>query len=156
MDRKGSWILNIPGIFNFFVDELMIYTWDESPLYESVDLIGLIPHINYRSYFRCAFKHDQGCLAIKQVQKTQDKPDMYEITYIGIHTCNTTPNNEAIFLVDTDPDEEITTSIVTDKQKQELMEFDDVADDAAVLMFQSLATEFGDNDFHFDQINGCD
>lgn len=25
------------------------------------------------------------------MQKTQDNPNMYQITYIGIHTCNTTP-----------------------------------------------------------------
>ncbi|CAK8537769.1 unnamed protein product [Lathyrus sativus] len=81
-----------------------------------------------RSYFRCAFKHEQGCLAIKQMQKTQDNPDMYQITYIGTHTCNTTN--------------------VTDEQKQELMESDDIAESA--LVFGSLAMEFGDIDFHFD------
>ncbi|KAI5435406.1 hypothetical protein KIW84_022005, partial [Lathyrus oleraceus] len=72
-----------------------------------------------RSYFRCTFKHDHGCLAIKQVQKTQDKPDVYQITYIGIHTCNNTTN-------------------VTDKQKQELVVSDDVAD--AVLVFVSKSS----------------
>ncbi|KAL5102486.1 hypothetical protein RYX36_006813 [Vicia faba] len=113
-----------------------------------------------RSYFRCAFKYDQGCLAIKQVQKTQDKPDMYQITYIGIHTCNITPDESeqvnhhitsptpSIIIKQEDPFEENTASNVTDKQKQELMDSDDIAD--AVLVFQSLGMEFGDIDFYFD------
>ncbi|KAK7385439.1 hypothetical protein VNO78_31159 [Psophocarpus tetragonolobus] len=44
-----------------------------------------------RSYFRCCHKYDQGCGAIKQVQRDQENPDMYQTTYIGIHTCNATP-----------------------------------------------------------------
>lgn len=46
-----------------------------------------------RSYFRCSHKYDQGCGATKQVQRDQENPDVYQITYIGIHTCNAaTPN----------------------------------------------------------------
>ncbi|KAB2078919.1 hypothetical protein ES319_A06G195300v1 [Gossypium barbadense] len=40
-----------------------------------------------RSYFRCSHKHDQGCSAIKQVQRMEDDAQMYHITYIGTHTC---------------------------------------------------------------------
>ncbi|KAJ4978185.1 hypothetical protein NE237_008965 [Protea cynaroides] len=40
-----------------------------------------------RSYFRCTHRHDQGCLATKQVQKTEDETPMYRTTYIGHHTC---------------------------------------------------------------------
>ncbi|KAF8028204.1 hypothetical protein BT93_E0952 [Corymbia citriodora subsp. variegata] len=40
-----------------------------------------------RCYFRCTHKHDQGCRATKQVQKIEDDPKMYQITYIGSHTC---------------------------------------------------------------------
>lgn len=40
-----------------------------------------------RSYYRCTYKIDQGCLAAKQVQKIQDKPPKYKTTYIGNHTC---------------------------------------------------------------------
>ncbi|KHN39989.1 Putative WRKY transcription factor 70 [Glycine soja] len=46
---------------------------------------------NRRSYFRCGYKYDQGCKANKQVQRDQENPNMYRITYIGIHTCNATP-----------------------------------------------------------------
>ncbi|KAK7372907.1 hypothetical protein VNO80_06297 [Phaseolus coccineus] len=44
-----------------------------------------------RSYFRCSYKHDQGCKATKQVQLDHDNPYLYRITYIGIHTCNVIP-----------------------------------------------------------------
>ncbi|WJX40703.1 WRKY transcription factor [Trifolium repens] len=40
-----------------------------------------------RSYFRCTRKHDQGCKATKQVQLIEENPEMYQITYIGFHTC---------------------------------------------------------------------
>ncbi|CAI8585776.1 unnamed protein product [Vicia faba] len=83
-----------------------------------------------KSYFRCAFKYDQGCLAIKQVNH---------------HITSPTPS---IIIKQEDPFEENTASNVTDKQKQELMDSDDIAD--AVLVFQSLGMEFGDIDFHFD------
>ncbi|XP_045820094.1 probable WRKY transcription factor 70 [Trifolium pratense] len=40
-----------------------------------------------RSYFRCTRKHEQGCKATKQVQLIEENPEMYQITYIGYHTC---------------------------------------------------------------------
>ncbi|KAL8149384.1 putative WRKY transcription factor 70 [Apium graveolens] len=38
-----------------------------------------------RCYFRCTYKHEQGCQALKQVQ--QDDNGMFNITYFGQHTC---------------------------------------------------------------------
>ncbi|XP_058207392.1 WRKY DNA-binding transcription factor 70 [Rhododendron vialii] len=46
-----------------------------------------------RCYFRCTHKHDQGCLATKQVQRIQDAPHMYQTTYFGHHTCRPYPLN---------------------------------------------------------------
>ncbi|KAE8666542.1 Detected protein of confused Function [Hibiscus syriacus] len=40
-----------------------------------------------RGYFRCTRKYDQGCRATKQVQRMDDDSQMYQITYIGTHTC---------------------------------------------------------------------
>ncbi|KAJ4753819.1 WRKY DNA-binding protein 70 [Rhynchospora pubera] len=40
-----------------------------------------------RSYFRCTHKHDQNCQATRQVQKSEEDPSKYNITYIGEHTC---------------------------------------------------------------------
>lgn len=41
----------------------------------------------YRSYYRCTHKHDQGCMATKQVQMTEDEPSQFRTTYHGLHTC---------------------------------------------------------------------
>ncbi|XP_061339210.1 WRKY DNA-binding transcription factor 70-like [Gastrolobium bilobum] len=69
-----------------------------------------------RSYFRCSHKLDQGCKATKQVQLTQENPDMYQIMYIGIHTCKATPNATHLvtysstgesFILNSDPDSKI-------------------------------------------------
>lgn len=54
-----------------------------------------------RNYFRCTRKHDEGCPAAKQVQLTQQNPDMYQITYIGIHTCKATPKAQQYLVTDT-------------------------------------------------------
>ncbi|KAK6228782.1 hypothetical protein SCA6_001122 [Theobroma cacao] len=40
-----------------------------------------------RSYFRCTRKYDQGCRATKQVQRMEDDSQMFQIVYIGSHTC---------------------------------------------------------------------
>ncbi|KAK4799897.1 hypothetical protein SAY86_025262 [Trapa natans] len=40
-----------------------------------------------RCYYRCTHKHDQGCKAMKQVQQLEHHQQMYQITYIGEHTC---------------------------------------------------------------------
>ncbi|KAK4273786.1 hypothetical protein QN277_017117 [Acacia crassicarpa] len=40
-----------------------------------------------RSYFRCTRKHDQGCKAVKQVQRREENPEMFLTMYIGVHTC---------------------------------------------------------------------
>lgn len=40
-----------------------------------------------RSYFRCTHKYVQGCRATKQVQRRDDDPQKYDITYIGRHCC---------------------------------------------------------------------
>ncbi|KAJ0258263.1 WRKY transcription factor 54 [Hirschfeldia incana] len=41
-----------------------------------------------RSYFRCTHKPTQGCKATKYVQKLEQDPSLFQITYIGHHTCN--------------------------------------------------------------------
>ncbi|KAJ7964891.1 WRKY transcription factor [Quillaja saponaria] len=40
-----------------------------------------------RHYYRCTYKFDQGCKAIKHVQKMQDDPPLYRTAYYGHHTC---------------------------------------------------------------------
>ncbi|XVE64337.1 hypothetical protein DITRI_Ditri07aG0093600 [Diplodiscus trichospermus] len=41
-----------------------------------------------RGYYRCTHRIVQGCLATKQVQRSDDDPTIFEITYRGSHTCN--------------------------------------------------------------------
>lgn len=41
-----------------------------------------------RGYYRCSNRHGQGCLATKQVQRSDDDPTTFEITYRRKHTCN--------------------------------------------------------------------
>ncbi|CAK9165797.1 unnamed protein product [Ilex paraguariensis] len=40
-----------------------------------------------RAYYRCTHRHAQGCLATKQVQRSDEDPSLFEITYRGRHTC---------------------------------------------------------------------
>ncbi|KAG2332338.1 hypothetical protein Bca52824_003518 [Brassica carinata] len=48
-----------------------------------------------RSYFRCTHKPTQGCQATKQVQKQEHDPNLFQITYIGHHTCNVSDATQA-------------------------------------------------------------
>ncbi|XP_045790168.1 probable WRKY transcription factor 46 [Trifolium pratense] len=45
-----------------------------------------------RGYYRCTHRNSQGCLATKQVQKSEEDSMVYEITYKGRHTCTQTSN----------------------------------------------------------------
>ncbi|KAL2331324.1 hypothetical protein Fmac_018905 [Flemingia macrophylla] len=49
-----------------------------------------------RSYYRCTHKNDQGCQAMKQVQRIQGDPPLFRTTYYGHHTCKTPLNPEII------------------------------------------------------------
>ncbi|XP_016453843.1 putative WRKY transcription factor 53 isoform X2 [Nicotiana tabacum] len=46
-----------------------------------------------RSYYRCKYWILQGCLANKQVQRSDDNPSAFEITYKGFHTCHQVTNS---------------------------------------------------------------
>ncbi|KAK9075404.1 hypothetical protein SSX86_003727 [Deinandra increscens subsp. villosa] len=49
-----------------------------------------------RCYYRCTHK-DEGCRALKQVQKLQDGPEMFQITYFGFHTCQNIKKQTQMF-----------------------------------------------------------
>ncbi|KAJ3688353.1 hypothetical protein LUZ61_017517 [Rhynchospora tenuis] len=40
-----------------------------------------------RGYYRCTHKFDQGCKAQKHVQKSEEDPNVFIISYTGNHTC---------------------------------------------------------------------
>ncbi|ESQ39281.1 hypothetical protein EUTSA_v10001568mg [Eutrema salsugineum] len=56
--------------------------------YGQKDIHGFI---NPRGYFRCTHRFTQNCLAVKQVQKSDKDPSIFEVKYVGNHTCNNTP-----------------------------------------------------------------
>lgn len=63
------------------------YTWRK---YGQKDILGS----RYpRSYYRCTHKNYYGCEAKKKMQRLDDDPFTYEVTYCGNHTCltSTTP-----------------------------------------------------------------
>ncbi|OWM68664.1 probable WRKY transcription factor 46 [Punica granatum] len=41
-----------------------------------------------RGYYRCTHRHVQGCLATKQIQKSDHDPNVFEVVYRGRHTCS--------------------------------------------------------------------
>ncbi|XP_071738425.1 probable WRKY transcription factor 70 [Rutidosis leptorrhynchoides] len=69
-----------------------------------------------RNYFRCTHKIEQGCHATKQVQKTNDEPPKYKITYNGHHTCKSLQKTSQIYLDSLNPkDNSILLSFETNK-----------------------------------------
>ncbi|GLT67912.1 hypothetical protein SLA2020_401860 [Shorea laevis] len=58
------------------------YSWRK---YGQKDILGS----KYpRSYYRCTFRYSQNCWAAKQVQRSDEDPTIFEITYRGQHTCS--------------------------------------------------------------------
>uniref|UniRef100_A0A0A9CJ42 WRKY domain-containing protein n=1 Tax=Arundo donax TaxID=35708 RepID=A0A0A9CJ42_ARUDO len=41
-----------------------------------------------RAYFRCTHRHSQGCNATKQLQRSDADPLLFDIVYLGEHTCS--------------------------------------------------------------------
>ncbi|KAK3129887.1 hypothetical protein QOZ80_6BG0486120 [Eleusine coracana subsp. coracana] len=40
-----------------------------------------------RGYYRCTHRHSQGCTATKQVQRSDLDPELFDVIYLGTHTC---------------------------------------------------------------------
>jgi len=91
-----------------------------------------------RSYYRCTHKHDKGCPAIKQVQRIQEDPPLYQTTYYGHHNCKSfsssdivmesaSPSASSVFLsfsntLPTKEQYQLQTSSVSSSMKQEPVE----------------------------------
>uniref|UniRef100_A0A9I9DCB5 WRKY domain-containing protein n=1 Tax=Cucumis melo TaxID=3656 RepID=A0A9I9DCB5_CUCME len=58
------------------------YSWRK---YGQKDILGATYP---RSYYRCTFRNTQNCWAVKQVQRSDEDPSVFEITYRGKHTCS--------------------------------------------------------------------
>uniref|UniRef100_A0A5B7BD02 Putative WRKY transcription factor 41 n=1 Tax=Davidia involucrata TaxID=16924 RepID=A0A5B7BD02_DAVIN len=62
------------------------YSWRK---YGQKDILGA----KYpRSYYRCTYRNVQNCWATKQVQRSDEDPTIFEITYRGKHICNQNPH----------------------------------------------------------------
>ncbi|KAK9145377.1 hypothetical protein Sjap_005280 [Stephania japonica] len=46
-----------------------------------------------RGYYRCTYRSVQGCSATKQVQRSDENPLIFDITYRGRHTCMQSSHN---------------------------------------------------------------
>ncbi|KAL4567027.1 hypothetical protein LXL04_022598 [Taraxacum kok-saghyz] len=57
------------------------YSWRK---YGQKDILGAS---HPRAYYRCTHRNVQGCLATKQVQRSDEDSSVFEITYRGRHTC---------------------------------------------------------------------
>ncbi|KAI3979243.1 hypothetical protein MKX01_007719 [Papaver californicum] len=57
------------------------YSWRK---YGQKDILGT----KYpRGYYKCTFQKSQGCLAMKQVQRSELDSSIFNVTYIGRHSC---------------------------------------------------------------------
>ncbi|CAD5179006.1 transcription factor WRKY19-like isoform X2 [Musa acuminata AAA Group] len=57
------------------------YSWRK---YGQKDILGAK---HPRAYYRCTHRSSQGCQATKQVQRSGEDPLVFDVTYLGTHTC---------------------------------------------------------------------
>lgn len=70
-----------------------------------------------RGYYRCTHRNIQGCLATKQVQRSDEDPTIFEITYRGNHTCTIgSTSNVAVPIPTLNPNENQETNVNTNQQ----------------------------------------
>ncbi|KAL0714576.1 hypothetical protein Bca4012_021555 [Brassica carinata] len=116
-----------------------------------------------RSYFRCTHKFTQGCKATKQVQKLELESKMFNITYIGNHTCNTKEvapkikpcvHHDEIIM---DPEEHKSPSLMTSmKEEEENHHHGSSAESDLQLVWQEiLVCEEEHLHHHHEAIYGC-
>ncbi|KAJ6797471.1 putative WRKY transcription factor 41 [Iris pallida] len=65
------------------------YKWRK---YGQKDILGAE---HPRGYYRCTHRNSQGCPAMKQVQRSDDNPLVFDVTYRGAHTCRKRPLADA-------------------------------------------------------------
>lgn len=58
------------------------YSWRK---YGQKDILGTTYP---RSYYRCTYKNSQNCAATKQVQRSDEDPTVFDVTYKGKHSCS--------------------------------------------------------------------
>ncbi|XP_058781467.1 probable WRKY transcription factor 41 [Vicia villosa] len=87
------------------------YSWRK---YGQKDILGAT---HPRGYYRCTHRNIQGCLATKQVQRSDEDPTIFEITYKGNHTCtNGSTSNVTVPIPTMNPNEYQETNVNTNQQ----------------------------------------
>ncbi|KAF1865563.1 hypothetical protein Lal_00004939 [Lupinus albus] len=66
------------------------YSWRK---YGQKDILGAVYP---RGYYKCIHRNVRGCLATKQVQRSDEDTTIFEITYRGMHTCTMASNTVPI------------------------------------------------------------
>ncbi|KAM3205080.1 WRKY DNA-binding transcription factor 70 [Capsicum annuum] len=93
-----------------------------------------------RNYFRCTHKFDQGCQASKQVQRIQENPPLFRITYYGHHTCKTFPKVSQIIFDSPNDHEDSNSVLLNFNSGNNHHQFLDMT--AETLDFEDLSFEF--------------
>lgn len=75
------------------------YSWRK---YGQKDILGAI---HPRAYYRCTHRNTQDCLATKQVQKSKEDPLVFEVTYIGRHSCRASQSSIVISYENQEPNQ---------------------------------------------------
>ncbi|XP_042450438.1 probable WRKY transcription factor 41 [Zingiber officinale] len=65
------------------------YSWRK---YGQKDILGAK---HPRAYYRCTHRNTQACPAVKQVQRSDEDPLLFNITYRGIHSCLRRPHTDS-------------------------------------------------------------
>ncbi|XP_074567832.1 putative WRKY transcription factor 41 [Curcuma longa] len=65
------------------------YSWRK---YGQKDILGAK---HPRAYYRCTNRNTQSCPATKQVQRSDEDPLLFNITYRGIHSCLRRPHKDS-------------------------------------------------------------
>lgn len=90
-----------------------------------------------RGYYRCTHRHSQGCLATKQVQRSDQDPTILEVAYKGMHTCSQGANTSPKTAIDQEPN---MAENPQQNQAQLLLDFQTKDLDTKLETFQPLNT----------------
>ncbi|KAL8150400.1 hypothetical protein V2J09_020208 [Rumex salicifolius] len=119
------------------------YSWRK---YGQKDILGAK---HPRSYYRCTYRNAQDCWATRQVQRSEDDPTVFDITYRGKHTCNVVGQSKSE-----------SSSPRKQEPKQEEQDYDMISsfvDELAdVQNMDSLYGDFGRSDMNYFSVSSSD
>ncbi|XP_004248079.1 probable WRKY transcription factor 30 [Solanum lycopersicum] len=76
--------------------ELESFNHDDGYSWRKYGQKNILGAIHPRAYYRCTHRNTQGCLATKQVQKSEQDPLVFDVTYKGMHSCKTSHSSTFI------------------------------------------------------------